>query len=236
MKRTATEADLHVYPPPLPPSNNKKKVKESHNENEDKEIAVDIVKLVEIAGDRLKLRITNVTTTAWLGVTVNLTDISNVLICMYDRKRFPNCVYQSKYPKCTILIYESGKIVTIGTKTPEYAQTAIYLLVLKLYVLLPHTMWESDVYNFRVVNNVGSFCTGFLLDLPRLHQENRLSGKATYNKNHFPAARYKTSAPLPVTTLTVFKSGRVNIAGAKTPKDLSLVYNSLKNMKQYKLQ
>lgn len=227
MKRTATDANF-IYPSPI----QKKKTTTGSSSSAAAAASVPI----ELPGSRLHLRITNVTTTAWLGVTINLTDVSNALVCMYDRQLFPNCVYQSKYPKCTILIYESGKIVTIGTKTPEYAKTAIYLLVNKLYDLLPHTMWEVNVYNFRVVNYVGSFCTGFLLDLPLLCQTKRLSGKARYNKNHFPAARYKTSAPLPVTTLTVFRSGRVNIAGAKTPKDLSLVYNSLNNMKQYRLK
>lgn len=226
MKQVCVQAQ-ELYPPPVP----RKKPKSSvHNDK-----VVQEASSSDVPGARLRLQITNVTTTAWLGATMNLTDVSNALGCMYDRQLFPNCVYQSKYPACTILIYESGKIVTIGTKTPEYAKTAIYLLVLKLYELLPYTMWEINVYNFRVVNYVGSFCTGFLLDLPLLADTIRLTGKVKYNKNHFPAARFKTSAPLPKTTLTVFRSGRVNIAGAQTPRDLTLVYNSLNNMKAYRL-
>lgn len=191
------------------------------------------VKKVVTAAPRLPLRITNVTTTASFGVTLDLMHISEVLVCMYNRKRFPNCVYQMRNPRCTILLCESGKVVSTGTRTPEVAKTAMFHLRDKLARKMPYHMWDAHIWNFRVVNYVGSFSTGFMLNLHKIKSKYPLHSK--YTVKQFPAARYATKKPLPKAKLTAFQSGRVNIAGAKTPKDLSLICKAQHNMREFRL-
>ena len=179
---------------------------------------------------RLPLKINNVTTTAWLGSKINLVDVSETLVCTYDRVKFPNGVYHERKPKCTILIFESGKIVTTGTRTPEAAQTAMYKLLWRLTNDLDD-MWCISIFNFRVVNYVGNFSTGFELDLKKLRTLAPLQAK--YNKNHFPALRLRLTNPKSV--ITVFRSGKVNISGAKTIEDLQKTYKKYNNFKDFKV-
>lgn len=191
------------------------------------------IKQPPVAERRLPFRITNVTTTAWLGVQLDLVDLSETLICMYHREKFPNAVYQVRRMGVTILLYESGKIVTTGSKTWQIALNECWKLVALLRERLPYTMWDATIHNFKPVNWVGSFSTGFLLNLPLIKRTNPNNVK--YNVHHFPAARYPTDASLPSSKIAAFRSGQVNISGAQSPHDLVAVYHSLKNQRQYRM-
>lgn len=190
----------------------------------------------KIAHPKIRLRITNVTATAKLGVTLDLIHVSECLVCMYNHRRFPNCVFQMKNPKCTILLYESGNVVTIGSKTHHLAKTSLYLIMEELEAKLPPVMtFNMHIYDFRVVNYVGSFCVGYLLDLPFIK---KVMPKIKYNKYHFPAAIKKTDTKkgVPKGKLTMFDSGEVNIAGAKTPQALYDIYQAERNLRNFKLE
>ena len=43
----------------------------------------------------------------------------------YKPEQFPGLVYRIKEPKAVILVFQSGKVVCTGTKTPEDAALAV---------------------------------------------------------------------------------------------------------------
>jgi TATA-box binding protein (TBP) (component of TFIID and TFIIIB) len=190
------------------------------------------VKEVAIA-PRLPWKVNNVTTTAWLGTRINLVDVSEVLVCIYDVTKFPNCVFHSDDPnvKCTLLLYESGNVVTTGAKLANIARTCMYKLVRRLQKELFMDTWNTNVYNFRAVNFVGDFSTGYLIDLKKLAKSRPRNCR--YNKCHFPALRMSIKDP--VCEMVVFRSGKVNISGAKSLADLHRAYKENGNLKEFKL-
>lgn len=78
--------------------------------------------------EKLDVEIQNIVATADLNTTFDLSLVANTLISEgieYEPEQFPGLVYRVKEPKAVILVFQSGKVVCTGTKTPGDAASAV---------------------------------------------------------------------------------------------------------------
>jgi len=78
--------------------------------------------------DELDVEIQNIVATADLNIEFDLSLLATTLLSEgveYEPEQFPGLVYRIKEPKAVILVFQSGKVVCTGTKTPEEATLAV---------------------------------------------------------------------------------------------------------------
>ena len=78
--------------------------------------------------DKLDVEIQNIVATADLHTDFDLSLIATALLSEnveYEPEQFPGLVYRLKEPKAVILVFQSGKVVCTGTRTPEDAALAV---------------------------------------------------------------------------------------------------------------
>lgn len=74
----------------------------------------------------------------------------------YNRQRFSGLVLKIAVPKSTMLLFSTGKVVCVGTKTICAARKAIDVLC----IMLGELGYNVHADKFTVVNIVGSFTIG----------------------------------------------------------------------------
>ena len=74
--------------------------------------------------------IQNLVASAELGFEVNVAELAAKHECMYEPERFPGAVF--KEAEKTLLVFSSGKIVCVRSKTVEEAKEAVDRLKEKL--------------------------------------------------------------------------------------------------------
>lgn len=78
--------------------------------------------------DKLDIEIQNIVATADLKTDFDLSLVATTLISEgveYEPEQFPGLVYRIGEPKAVILVFQSGKVVCTGTRTPEDAALAV---------------------------------------------------------------------------------------------------------------
>lgn len=161
--------------------------------------------------------IVNVVTTTDLGFTLDLQLISKMhsTSAQYDPDTNPPPVpvyYKTPDMEGKISIFQSGKLISVGTKSPDRSQSELEDVVKMLFEL--HGEITRDVeYNIR--NLVATFDFKMILDLELLYA---LMG-GMYEPEQFPALILKEKDSS--VTYLIFRSGKMNIVGAKSIKQLS---------------
>jgi transcription initiation factor TFIID TATA-box-binding protein len=87
------------------------------------------------ASSESEIAIKNVVASSDLRAEVNLTNMALALgleKVEYEPEQFPGLVYWLEEPHAVFLIFNSGKIICLGTKSPEQASEAINTLSSKL--------------------------------------------------------------------------------------------------------
>jgi len=162
----------------------------------------------------------NVVCTVNLGCTLDLKKINiHTRNTEYNPKRFCGLVMRLLTPKCTSLIFSSGKIVVTGIK---HEQNAV-LASRKFARILQKLGFPVKFLDFKIHNMVATCDLRFPLRLENLHQ---VHGQfSSYEPEIFPALIYRMVKPRIV--ILIFVNGKFVITGAKSRLE---IYEGLDNI------
>jgi transcription initiation factor TFIID TATA-box-binding protein len=83
----------------------------------------------------------------------------------FNKKRFPALIVRKTKPKCTIMVFKSGKIIVIGSESEKDAELAAKKLSKDIQKALN---LKCKLSEFRITNLVANADFGYKLDLNRL--------------------------------------------------------------------
>lgn len=155
------------------------------------------------------INVHNITSTADFGVRVDLKLVEqNYITAEKNPRRFKSVTLRIKEPKATVLLFESGKAVCIGTKNMNDNIISLE----KIVEILKNLGYEAKIQVMKIRNIAGSF---------NMHSEIDLNGLALkhwkfceYVPELFPGL--KLTLPDSRATALVFTTGKVVITGVKT--------------------
>ncbi len=157
-------------------------------------------------------KIQNIMCTVDLGCRLNLPYIArNSVNLEYNPEKFNPIVMRIRNPKCTALIFTSGKIVCAGTKTESEAKSCAR----KFARIIQKLGFPVKFLNYRITNIAASCELGYSVNLHKIFSPSFTE----YNPEIFPALIYRRDG---ITILT-FKSGKVILTNGKSRKH---IYNA----------
>ena len=138
----------------------------------------------------------------------------------YNPKRFPAATLRNTDPKATALAFKNGKVNIVGCKTIDTSYKAA-----KCFGRLFKQIGIQDVKikSFQIANIVARMSCRFPIHLESIASNLGHMKFSTYNPEIFAGLIYRLSSPK--TTLLIFVSGKVIIAGAKTQDDVVAAAN-----------
>ena len=153
--------------------------------------------------------IANIVVTSNLGIKLNLDKLKETLTeIKYNPKKFGGAILKINDPiRSTFLLWNSGKVVCLGTKNLEDCEKAIKILIDKLnnigFVCVEYS-------GFDIQNIVTSFNSGFLIDLGEFSLKYRK--ESFYNPEIFCGLHFKIH---PRIIVLIFYTGKIVITGCK---------------------
>jgi len=170
-----------------------------------------------------EIEIVNVVATADLEQPVDLVEISKLPYMIYNPEKYGGRVAYLKTPamKGKVSIFFSGKLISVGTKSPEQSQKDLDVTV-KLLVsegsIKPVNI-DAKLRNIVAVQNIGT-----TVDL----EEMALIVNSIYEPEQFPGLILRQD--IPKVTYLVFSSGKIVIAGSKSLEDLDKAASKIKEI------
>ena len=131
----------------------------------------------------------------------------------YNPKRFSGLIMRIRDPRTTALIFKTGKLVCLGAKSCQDAETATK----KYAKIIKKLGFEVRFKNFKVQNIVGSCSLNFAVNLYKLSFAH--AKFCTLDEETFPGLIYRLEKPKVV--LLIFANGKVVITGAKNVSALN---------------
>lgn len=153
--------------------------------------------------------LSNVCSMGKLNKGLNLSKIAIIFEkSKINTSKFHSLILKKFHKTATLLVYESGNVVSVGAKTVEDSKDSIEAFVNHLNShKYPHELIE-----FKITNMVGSSMLGYKIRLDSLYEANR---ENTYwEPELFPGLQYRFQH-LGV-TVNVFASGKLYVTGAKS--------------------
>jgi transcription initiation factor TFIID TATA-box-binding protein len=178
-------------------------------------LAGSVIEASDGLGGTLLIRIQNMSSTANLGVRLDLKKIA--LKCRnteFNPRRFGAVIMRLREPKATALMFASGKICVTGVKSTHNATLAVKKFA---YIVERVGFQPKEFVDFKVQNIVGTADVGFPIRLEGLVYAH--SAFASYEPELFPGLIYRLVSPRVV--FLIFVSGKIVITGAKKESDLS---------------
>ncbi len=178
------------------------------------------VKLEEEVKIEKEVKIENVVASATLKHTLNLDVLARALPeGRYDPNHFPGIIYQTRRPRSTALIFNSGKIICAGLKSERQAKRILRKIVDELHMRGVVIVGEPEI---KVQNVVAS---GDLRGSIDLEDAAYILPKIVYDPEQFPGLIYRMKDP--TLTFLVFAKGKVVCAGAKSEEDVHQAFSKL---------
>eukprot|EP00559_Dactyliosolen_fragilissimus_P001269 CAMPEP_0184864958 /NCGR_PEP_ID=MMETSP0580-20130426/16503_1 /TAXON_ID=1118495 /ORGANISM="Dactyliosolen fragilissimus" /LENGTH=254 /DNA_ID=CAMNT_0027363937 /DNA_START=28 /DNA_END=790 /DNA_ORIENTATION=+ len=178
-------------------------------------LAGSVIEASDGLGGTTLIRLQNISSTANLGVRLDLKQIA--LRCRnteFNPRRFAAVIMRLREPRATALIFASGKMCVTGTKSTHNSSLAAKKFA---YVIERVGFKPNSFIDFKVQNIVGTCDVGFPIRLEGLVYAH--STFASYEPELFPGLIYRLVSPRVV--FLIFVSGKIVITGAKTELDLS---------------
>jgi len=163
-------------------------------------------------------KIQNLVVTAQLNCEINMEYLNFSLPDFnYNKQRFNGGILKLQHPKCTFLIFRTGKIVCLACKTMEVVQFSMDRLI----ELLPE--FEVQITDIKTVNVVGSCNLGRrvkILDLARERED------ASYEPEIYPAVIMEKNGGKAL----IFHTGKIIITGCRSIIDSNTMYEFIKRV------
>jgi transcription initiation factor TFIID TATA-box-binding protein len=168
------------------------------------------------------LKITNLVSVFSLGTKVDLKAVAlHIKNSEYNPQRFSACVIRIKNPKATGLLFSSGRVICMGTKSSHQSKIAAH----KLARIIHKFNKDVSVNDWRLTNVVGDCHMNFSLDLWKM-SVNFTPHLTKFEPEVFPNLVYRLLDPK--LTLCIYSSGKVVFLGAKSENDLEKGYDRIK--------
>ncbi|XP_005178929.1 TBP-related factor [Musca domestica] len=159
------------------------------------------------------VKLQNVVATVSLACELNLQDINNrTRNSEYTPSRFHGVVMRMRDPRCTALIFRTGKIICTGARNESEAS----LGTRKFARIIQKLGYPIKFTDFRLQNIVATVDLRFPI---RLENLNQIHGQfSSYEPELFPGLIYRMVKPRMV--LLIFVNGKIVFTGAKARKDI----------------
>lgn len=173
--------------------------------------------------EKVSMEIQNVVASAVLGQDIDLNSVVRAFPGVeYRPETFPGLIYRLKKPRATVLIFRSGKMVCIGTKSERQAKRAVANIVDELKRSGVVILGEPEI---QIQNIVATTDLMGSIDL-----EKAVYGleRSVYDPEQFPGLIHRMDDPKVV--CLIFASGRVVCAGAKKEEEVHRAIGKLHYM------
>ncbi|KAG5675488.1 hypothetical protein PVAND_005388 [Polypedilum vanderplanki] len=166
------------------------------------------------------IKIQNCVASVSLGCELNLQMINyRTRNSEYNPQRFHGVVMRIREPRCTALIFRSGKLVCTGARNEGDA----HLAARKFARIIQKLGHDVKFIDFKVQNLVATVDLRFPI---RLENLNQVHGQfSSYEPELFPGLIYRMVRPRVV--LLIFVNGKIVFTGAKSNQDIA---ESLENI------
>ncbi|XP_037928617.1 TBP-related factor-like [Teleopsis dalmanni] len=174
-----------------------------------------------------KMEIKNVVATYNVGIKLDLLDIyRRTRNSEYSPQTFIGMKMTMRFPKCTARIFNSGKVVVVGTKSEVDARLGSH----KFAKLIQKLGYEVEFKDFTICNIVGVIDVRFPIGLEDLNNGHMQFTK--YEPEIFPALYYR----LPTMLFLIYASGKLVVTGAKSvaaiKEGFAIIYAALAPFKR----
>ena len=140
----------------------------------------------------------------------------------YNPRRFSGLIMRITNPKATALVFSTGKVVCMGTKSVEESKFASK----RFAKILKKTGLPVKYSNYTVQNIVATGSVNHHIQMALFANDHWTLTK--YNPEAFPGIIYEMAEPK--MTLLIFKSGKIVFLGAKDIDSIHLSFRSIYQM------
>lgn len=153
--------------------------------------------------------IVNVVATASLNQKIDLNEASKIENTIYDHKKYRGRVVYLKTldMQGKVVIFSSGKLISVGTKSLIEAKKDLQTTV---KILARQHLISPIHITVKIRNIVAIFSFNEKIDLEKLIEKNQI----IYEPEQFPAAIMKQTNPK--ATMLIFASGKIVLSGVKS--------------------
>ena len=178
---------------------------------------------------QINVNIVNVVASVTLNQTLNLNSIVKAFPAVeYRPEQFPGIVFKLKKPKTANLIFGSGKMVCVGSKSEKQAKKAVMRVIQQLK---DRGIIIKGKPTIQVVNIVASASLGEQIDIEKAAY---ILERTMYEPEQFPGLIYRMDNPKVV--LLLYMNGKLVVTGAKTEAQVyEAVHKLRKNLIKEKL-
>lgn len=132
-------------------------------------------------------------------------------------ERFPGLVFRLKEPKSSCLIFETGRMVSTGTKSVKQARRAVLTVAGELSKNGIVVIGTPELQIQNIVASVDLGNVTIALD-DFVYAAHKLGTTVIYEPDQFPGAIYRMKDPQVV--FLVFTTGKLVCVGAKIEEDI----------------
>ncbi len=161
----------------------------------------------------------NIVCSGNLNKTIRIAEILTLFpSATHKPRKFPNICIRGLSAHTTLLLFKSGKLVTVGSRTETEALEAMHKLASKLESLPGKRKY--CVSDFRVTNIVASGEFPHKIRIEQLYSAYRKNTGIFWEPTLFPGFEFRKNS----LTLVAFHSGKFFVTGAKKIGDIQQIY------------
>lgn len=158
----------------------------------------------------IKTKIENIVSSITLNRELDLKKLSKKVPQIENPSQFPGAIFRIDKPKLAMLIFRTGKVICSGARSRKEINEAVKVLLKNLRKAGVHIRKKPKI---EIQNIVASASLGFKVNLDILAME---CMNIEYEPEQFPGLVFRLDEPK--TVMLIFRSGRIIITGAKSPK------------------
>lgn len=168
-----------------------------------------------------ELVIQNMTVTFDMGQRLDLvTIVKRVRNAEYNPKRFAACIMRLRVPKCTAMVFSSGKMIITGCKTLQNVKEGARRFTRIIQKVGHPKAHARDPYP---QNMVVTCDVEFPIRLEALVEAHAV--RATYEPELFPGVCYRMDDPK--ITITIFVNGKITLTGGKSLQSFQQAFDNI---------
>ncbi|GBE60022.1 TATA-box binding protein [Babesia ovata] len=168
--------------------------------------------------------IQNIVASAHVGCEVDLREIAiSTRNAEYNPRKFNALITRMRNPRCTGLVFRTGRVMVTGCKTVESSLLGAKRMAKMIRRELGGELHFKD---FKIENIVASFSCNVPIRLERLYEEHKLF--CNYEPELFAGLVYRFALPDGnEAVLLVFVSGNVIITGCRSPMEIEMIHTHM---------
>lgn len=175
-----------------------------------------------MAKKEMKAKVENIVSSITLFQDIDLNKFARAVKEIENPSKFPGVIYRVDKPKLAMLIFRTGKVICSGARSKKEINQAVEKLLQKFKQAKMKIKAKPKI---EIQNIVASATLNFRVNLDILATE---CENTEYEPEQFPGLIFRLDEPK--TVMLIFRSGRMIVTGAKTPKAASLAAERTKKI------